>query len=503
MQNSENIDFFPAKNGELTVTINSTLLHSKYNPSKEAENYIKSLNISFIPKIFFVIEPALSYVANSLKKCYPTSKIIAIRFTNIFDKYNLDYEETINLNNFKNNNEIENYFYLHYTEELLFNSIFVDWKPTAILFHEENLRIWKIINKIMKQCQSILTTRAFFEKKWLVNSITNLCNILSFASIKNQIDLPIFITASGPSLYKSLNFLKQNRDKLFILSVSSSLSTLLYYKIIPDLCISTDGGWWAGKHLKKLTKKPIPLALAVEGYCPKEILQNNDIFLLTYKDGLSSNLSSYLNKNNLTVDRNGTVSGTALSLATKLSNNNIFFCGLDLATQKGNQHCNPNELNNDSSIQYNRLSSAEKKVTISQYSNNSLEIYCNWFRSQEFKNRKIFRIIDSSEAKNTLNNIVDISIDDLQLSFDVSQQTSKNVQFEKIEISIDEKKELKKEILHFINNTINSEESINQLYPIESIMKKRSTVDKMAYYNSIINNKHQELLKKIRNIINE
>ena len=79
-----------------------------------------------------------------------------------------------------------------------------------------------------------------------------------------------------------LKNIKKYRENFFLIAVSSLLSVLLYNKIFPDLVISTDGGFWAKKHLelnggdlKKL--KNTVFALTDEANCPKDILQNPEI----------------------------------------------------------------------------------------------------------------------------------------------------------------------------------------------------------------------------------
>ena len=83
--------------------------------------------------------------------------------------------------------------------------------------------------------------------------------------------MPVLVCASGPSLNCCIKIIKQFEDKLFIICLSSALSVLIKNNIIPDLVFSTDGGYWAGEHLKHLKKnKDIPLAVSCEAFVPKK-----------------------------------------------------------------------------------------------------------------------------------------------------------------------------------------------------------------------------------------
>ncbi len=500
---NKQVEFSTAKNGELTVTADSKYLHSKYNPTSEAENYVNSLQFSFSPQFIFVLEPALSYILPFLKNKYTQSSIIVIRYCSYFEKYNTGFDKVINYLNFHNDYEFENYLVSNFTDEDFFNSVYIEWKPSSLIFQAQSQNVWTVINKIIKRSHSVLATREFFEKKWLLNSIVNLTNIESFIFFKKKTGLPVFIIASGPSLKETLPFLKKNQNNIFIISASSSLSVLLYNKIIPDICISTDGGWWAGKHLKKLcSNNSIPLALSVEGFCPKSVLMQNNILLLSYPDGISSSLTTLFHKNSTQVQRNGTVSGTALSMATAFTDNDIYFCGLDLSVQKGNQHCNPNELAIDSMIQENRLSSSDKKEILSEFNPNSLQIYEDWFKKQDFGTRKIYRIIEKSEAKNSLNQIKDISIHSLEDKLNNVEETKIDI-FQKESFSKIERQEFKNQIFKYIEKNISTDSFIEQLYPIESLLLHRSSENEIAIYKKQIEQKNQELLSKMRKIIYE
>ena len=68
--------------------VNQVKLHSAYNPQKEAERFCE--NITGNPKIILITEPGESYLVTPLRKKFPNTKIIAIRYT---DTYFLDSDK--------------------------------------------------------------------------------------------------------------------------------------------------------------------------------------------------------------------------------------------------------------------------------------------------------------------------------------------------------------------------------------------------------------------------
>ena len=176
--------------------------------------------------------------------------------------------------------------------------------------------------------------------------------------------------------------------------------------------MSTDGGYWASEHLKSLYKYNIPLALAGEGYCKKALLSKLKILPLDYGDGISHSILQAAKIKTLKAVRNGTVSGTALLLASALSKGNIYLCGLDLACQKGFQHTQPNELEINSSLFDNRIKNKITRSTKAELTNDSLEIYKNWFINNPLNTgkRKVYRLIEKSDCKNKLGWITDLEL---------------------------------------------------------------------------------------------
>ena len=80
----QDVQFFDSKSGDKTCSINSIRLHSSYDPVKEAQRYVSSLDINFVPSLIVVTEPALSYCAYFLRKRFPKTILVAIRFSNLF-----------------------------------------------------------------------------------------------------------------------------------------------------------------------------------------------------------------------------------------------------------------------------------------------------------------------------------------------------------------------------------------------------------------------------------
>lgn len=462
----EQIEFFTAKNNSTSCRINGTLMHSGYNPESEAEKNVFSTNVNFLPKYILMPEPCLSYTADFFRKKFPSAKLCAVRYCNAFKEYNTKFDKVINFFDPDKTADLETELSAFFGESGILYCHFAAWNPSERVFKRHSDNFWLCIKKLVNISQSVLNTNGFFSKRWIKNTAYFLKYVKKTAVIKRG-SSDILITASGMSLGSSISEIKKIREKFFLIAVSSSLKPLLADSIIPDLVISTDGGYWAKAHLSELCRhREIPLALSAESNCPKKILETNTIIPLFYPDGISAGLLTSLGVPCIPAERNGTVSGTAASLAMNITKGNIYFCGLDLAPGSGFQHTGPNELEIENSASDNKLRSTESRLTRSRFSSTSLKIYEDWFvsRSNDFSGR-FFRLSNNFSYSNRLGKIRDINFSELNLNAcknDFPKITSANNLYHRIS-------ELKEKI----TKTANTEEFLKECFPIEYLSFER------------------------------
>ena len=461
------IKFQKAKNEELTALIDGHFIHSNYAPSKEAQRFVDNLKIPFLPSWIIILEPALCYAVDFFKQKFPDIKIAGVRYTSQFSEFDKKLDLVLNYSaqNFKTLLEKS------FNEEELLTAFFVSWPASSQIFPD-------------------------IEKKWLLNSCRFISSINKIATLKQIIDKDCLIVSSGPSLKPFINLIKNNRQNFFIICLSSAISVCLKENIIPDIFMSTDGGYWAGEHLKRiLQKNSIPLAIPSEAYCSKKILHSQTILPLIYDDGFSKELTIASKIDCLYAVRNGTVSGTALLFAAKYCKKNIFMCGLDLAPQKGFQHTQPNELENNSAVFDNRIQTKEKRLSASGFSSTSLDIYRQWFNSinLSLQNRKVFRLIEKSQSKNNLGWIQDITVN--EFSFFINETTySDNAEYFTVSSFQPDKKNA---ALLFSN--YDSEKLKKQLFPLDYVSLSHNP-DNIEIRNKI-EKEWQKLRKKAEGIL--
>ena len=494
------LDFLESKDGSKTFSADGLFYHSSYSPLKEAQRFVDSCEFLIKPKVIFLLEPGLNYFAENFHHRFPACKVVCVRF---FDYAFEDEKSWDYLIRFEKEEAVARGLLEAFGEEDLLCSTLLIWKPAESLFAQQIQAFIDCYRQTLETCKTLLVTRQFFEQKWLINS----CNFIKYAENLcqpfNKTKLPLVVCASGPSLQGCLTTIKSFNNKIFILCLSSALPVLIKNEIIPDLILTTDGGYWAGQHIKYLKKNPgIGLAAPCEAFIPKTILQGSPILALKYNDSSSFIGLEILKDAGIKAQeavRNPTVSGTALYLAKALTDNKIFFCGLDLAQGKGFQHSQPNELEKNNEVYDSRLNTKESRIGRSRYNSSSLDIYRNWFISlDKAQTENIYRVLDK-ESQEALGNINDICPLDFNNELKKLCGVEKNISFEKQAAS----KDRLGAAFNYIINELKSPEWSRQIFPADYLSIEKAEDKEKEALQERLNKKIEKLTAKIRKIADE
>ena len=363
------------------------------------------------------------------------------------------------------------------TEEELCSALVLDWNPTKSAEPTKVEKIWLEIKSAILKARDVLGTRSYFSKRWLKNSMAFFSTVKTVCTAEKTL-LPVIVVASGTSLNTSIDFLKKFRKKYFLLAVSSAFMPLLANGIVPDIVMSTDGGFWAKKHLdfplgnKDFSK--IRFAVSSESNIPKKLLSSEKIIPLRYDDDeIQGEFFDSLGIETMSARRNGTVSGTAVEFALSLTQKNVYCVGLDQAPAKGYQHTQPNALEITSEASDFRLHPKETRLAASQFSSaGSLALYRNWFISKsETKLAKVMRLSDNFKFQYKLGKIKDINWSDFErLEGENAGGSPSFSQSKPIEKSVSERKKIMATLLEKFSKAENFRK---EFFPMEYLLIQR------------------------------
>ncbi|HVJ50748.1 motility associated factor glycosyltransferase family protein [Desulfitobacterium sp.] len=333
MKDGRVIQILKAQNGQPTLTIDNVLLHSKYDPAREAIALIDHHKTLYQGKDRVVVYGfGLGYhIKELLKRINPDCKLY------VFEADLAIFEIAKSLNvvqEMLNDRRVE---------------LFVGYSPALLnQFSEQlsgvsNLLLFKPSLKVLPNKFKDFQDAIFdFElgrigvERWGASLVENdKLNLLlehkrieDFLNESNFEAKPIVIASSGPSLDSSIKELKKFRSRFNLFCAGSALRTLMKYQVIPDMICIIDASDLVAKQMIGYENLNVPLCflnsashIAVSNYQGPRYIFNNES-----------------NQGNLTIETGKSVATALLSIALKGRANPIIFTGQDLAFINNKHH---------------------------------------------------------------------------------------------------------------------------------------------------------------------
>jgi hypothetical protein len=388
-------------------------LHSKYQPQAEADRYIEALGLPLSIDCFILIEPGLGYLITALQKHRPGRQIVVLRADERFRELGGSFPNVPQ--HYPGSKEgVQEFLEAQIPDSASIKII--EWRPSVSAYGDAAVCLVRESTAFINRQMAGRRTEAAYGARWVRNFFKNL-TLINNTLLYKQMDIPVVITGSGPSLEAALPQICANRAGIFLLAASSSLGALASSGLYPDMAISTDGGGWALLHLSSLfrfratTKAPSngPTILAF-GLCAAIPSQCAALPLLPVSDGsLWQNMA--LNAAGIPsalVPQCGTVTASAVELALLLSTSSIILAGMDLQTCDIRSHARPYGFDHLFSGAASRLSPLYSQYFIRSgdiKAGGSYDVYAAWFKNRIAAwPKRVFSLAGNHAAFNSIIN---------------------------------------------------------------------------------------------------
>ncbi|GMO32863.1 MAG: hypothetical protein Ta2F_08800 [Termitinemataceae bacterium] len=376
-------------------------LHSRFDPVKEAERYVQSLNINENIKYLILIECGLCYVIPFLRKLLPHAKIISLHlskfyFDNAQNKADASWWTHDAIQDQSNCTQ----FLEKEIEDTKVSEIkIIQWRPSIQVFEHNYTALLSVVVEFVKRIDANKRTTETFIVRWQKNIKRNTFIIKKVCKKINTHWTDCIVAGAGPSLENEFNAIKNmlntsHDGAICLIAVSSAAFAFLSRGIIPDIIVASDGGYWAKHHLNQCARFNVSqtiFAITLNAAIPAQLTNYK---ILPIADG-SKEQDIILQKKSalpLHFPQRGTVSATAIDLALSLCTGKIFLCGLDLAEVDIKSHVRPYSLDLILEASANRLQPAYSQHfvrTLLVKDAGSNRIYASWFKNNiaKYKNR--------------------------------------------------------------------------------------------------------------------
>lgn len=242
------------KNGQKTIAVSTNgkknYLHSKYNPLREAETIVSSLeDIDDRSSVLFY-GTGLGYHVELLLKEYPSlnyylyepvPELLYSFLSNVSIK-------KMNINRFKGiGTQIGDSTLETFIDRNRDNLKIVILPSHQQIFKEAYQTFEEDFLALLKSKKNSLYTNQSFQKRWVINSLKNFNETLQTPNIilekKNSFKgKTAVLVSAGPSLNEEIENLRKIKEEglAYIFSVGSSINTLIHHGIYPDAACTYD-----------------------------------------------------------------------------------------------------------------------------------------------------------------------------------------------------------------------------------------------------------------------
>lgn len=335
------VNHIATKTGLDTVELNGYLLHSKYDPMKEADRIVQKEHKENYIHILFGY--GLGYIADVLKSKMKNKEelIILDPYKSILSSEN---DEVIDAN------------CVEFVRDKIWSALSHNRRDIRIicspnydkLAREEYLNLLKAIKEIQYMKAISENTVRFSNESWQENFVKNLVYAAqdnSLSTLYKAYDCPVVIASGGPSLSKQLPLLKKVRNQIILIAAGSTINSLLHEQIEPDYVVTIDGDTPNYEHFKDLKiKNPALLYSFTSHYkIQHEYTGERYAFLPIVDQHIENRLQTEYGLKLPIIAGGGTVSNFALTIAKYITNGPIALIGQDLAYTNNLTHAAHNK----------------------------------------------------------------------------------------------------------------------------------------------------------------
>jgi len=337
--------FQASRSGPPSCLAGPISLHSSYDPEREAERFLDGATAGRSPTCFILSGPCIDYLSPAIRKRFGEVLVVSIQHDGRFS----DCPRIVSGNAGADAvwypgcaMSREAFLEACLPEDALGGVTFLEWPAAARAYPAEAELTREAVKSVLDRLASSNATLKTYGRLWIRNACRNVLlaeTVLAppEAAITSR---PMVVAAAGPSLGEALEVLGPFRERFILLAVSSALAACRQAGFDPDLVVASDGGYWSRLHLYPLASRVTPLAMPLVAAPPPALDASLPRLVLVQGNFPEPELAPIAG-GGLLLPGHGTVSGTAIHLAARLSSGPLVVAGMDLASRDIVSHARP------------------------------------------------------------------------------------------------------------------------------------------------------------------
>ncbi len=331
------IELIPARTGEYTGEWKNILLHSRFDPRKEADRFLNGSGVQEGDNVLLYGWGLGYHVERLADRIGCAGRLVVIELS---PQILVASTKVMNLVPFWDKCKLD----LVYGDNeqgvaVEIKKLNIDGGGWKILVHQPSYKCmdnrFKNVTGLFEMNMMENRTGDLFSKKFRENLDKNLDTFIRSPGISSCRGFfkgeSVLLVGAGPSLDDNLDYLRKNQDRHYILSVDTSFPILLENGITPDFVVSVDPQDDTMKHFRRMPDRrvllivtPVSCAELIEKY-PGPFL-----FFLQKDHSVTKPLEEFFSSRGVSYS-GGSVSCFALDIAVQFGFEKIIMVGMDYA----------------------------------------------------------------------------------------------------------------------------------------------------------------------------
>jgi hypothetical protein len=382
------VEEFPAKSGDLTASAAGVLLHSRYDPRREAHRYVSRSLADVAPATLLLLGTGLGYVVAEARTRFPRCRIIAASSVGACRE---EFQRAADVYLDVSIEQPEAAISRALAPEDVVGLELLEWEPDLRSGGELGERARHTVREVVSRLNADIATTGFFGRRYLRNAVRTAL-FMEHGHTLARSAKPVCVAASGPSLERAAEWIRANRSTIELWALSSAAYALEAQGVRPDLLVHQDAGYYATLHLRFLSA---PVLMPTTAALPGPRARRRPV-LFTQATRIEGDLLEALDLHPVAIPETATVAATATALALAVSSGPVYLAGLDLCREDIRAHARPHAFEpvlhareNRMRPYYSQLASDafDRSVAVGvpgdrrTRTERSLDAYAHWFRS--------------------------------------------------------------------------------------------------------------------------
>lgn len=387
-------EVFPARSGDLTASVAGTLLHSRYDPGREAARFLDAGLADRTPATLLLLGAGLGYLATEARSRFPTARIILVSLTDTLRTEHAAAADDVLMVAGGVNAQRQLERLIRPADvaglELL------EWEPAVRAAPEAGAAAAAAVREVLARRNAEIATTAHFGRRYIRNALRGAL-FLAGAKAPWAPEVPVCVAASGPGLERAVPWIARNRSHIELWALSSAWEALSERGLEPDVVVHQDAGYYAGLHLARGARRQLqgtPAAsvlMPLTAVMPPRPLRTRT-FMLSQNTRIEADLLGALGRTPPRVDEAPTVAATAAALALAMTDVPVYLAGLDLCRDDIRAHARPHAFEAYFRAREHRLDPLHSRIAADSFDRStptgvghmrtepSLNLYASWFR---------------------------------------------------------------------------------------------------------------------------